>query len=105
MSRQTARSYAFLSIAAAIATIALKFGAYLLTGSVGLLSDAIESIVNLVAALVALWALTYAAKPADAEHASREKEHYTAGDRDGQVRDAKVSIVPSQCSKQCEEQE
>ena len=56
MSRRTARSYAFLSIAAAIVTIALKFGAYLLTGSVGLLSDAIESIVNLVAAVVALWA-------------------------------------------------
>lgn len=50
-------------------TIALKFGAYWLTGSVGLLSDAIESLVNLVAAVVALWALTFAAKPADAEHA------------------------------------
>lgn len=50
-------------------TIALKSGAYWLTGSVGLLSDAIESLVNLVAAVVALWALTFAAKPADAEHA------------------------------------
>ncbi|WP_334880191.1 hypothetical protein [Nostoc sp.] len=50
MSSRTARSYAFLSIAAAIVTIVLKFGAYLLTGSVGLLSDAIESCVNLVAA-------------------------------------------------------
>ncbi|WP_238360692.1 hypothetical protein [Iningainema tapete] len=54
MSSRTARSYAFLSITAAIITIALKFGAYLLTQSVGLLSDAIESCVNLVAALVAL---------------------------------------------------
>lgn len=67
-SSRSARSYAFLSIAAAVLTIALKFGAYSLTGSVGLLSDAIESCVNLVAAVVALWALTYAAKPADAEH-------------------------------------
>lgn len=67
-SSRSARSYAFLSIGAAVSTIALKFGAYWLTGSVGLFSDAIESLVNLVAAVVALWALTFAAKPADAEH-------------------------------------
>jgi cation diffusion facilitator family transporter len=65
----SARSYATLSIIAAVMTIALKFGAYFLTGSVGLLSDAFESIVNLVAALAAFWALSYAAKPPDAEHA------------------------------------
>jgi cation diffusion facilitator family transporter len=65
----SARSYAALSIIAAVMTIALKFGAYFLTGSVGLLSDAFESIVNLVAALAAFWALSYAAKPPDAEHA------------------------------------
>ena len=47
-------TFAWLSIAAAVATIALKFSAYLVTGSVGLLSDAAESIVNLVAAFVAL---------------------------------------------------
>lgn len=63
-----ARPYAVLSIGAALLTIALKFGAYILTGSVGLLSDAIESIVNLVAAGAAFWALSYAAKPPDAEH-------------------------------------
>jgi cation diffusion facilitator family transporter len=68
MNARSARSYAFLSIAAAAMTIALKFGAYQVTGSVGLLSDAIESVVNLVAALVALWALTFAAQPPDAEH-------------------------------------
>jgi cation diffusion facilitator family transporter len=50
-------------------TIALKFWAYVLTGSVGLLSDAIESIVNLVAAGAAFWALSYASKPPDAQHA------------------------------------
>jgi cation diffusion facilitator family transporter len=60
--------YAWLSIAAAVVTIALKTGAYLLTGSVGLLSDAAESVVNLVAAVIALVALTVAAKPADANH-------------------------------------
>ncbi len=66
--RPSARSYAALSIGAAILTIGLKFGAYALTGSVGLLSDAFESIVNLVAAIAAFWALTYAAKPPDAKH-------------------------------------
>jgi cation diffusion facilitator family transporter len=63
-----ARSYAALSIVAALLTIGLKFGAYFLTKSVGLFSDAVESIVNLVAALAAFWALSYAAKPPDAEH-------------------------------------
>jgi cation diffusion facilitator family transporter len=81
MSSRAARSYAFLSIAAAIVTIALKLGAYMLTQSVGLLSDAIESCVNLVAALVALWALTYAAKPADVEHAFgySKAEYFSSG--------------------------
>lgn len=60
--------FAWLSIAAAVATIALKFGAYTLTGSVGLLSDAAESIVNLVAAFVALIALHVASRPADESH-------------------------------------
>lgn len=56
--------YAWLSIAAAIATIALKTGAWAATDSVGLLSDAAESTVNLVAAVVALIALKVAARPA-----------------------------------------
>lgn len=56
--------FAWLSIAAAIATIALKTGAWAMTGSVGLLSDAAESTVNLVAAVVALIALKVAAQPA-----------------------------------------
>lgn len=64
----SARSYAILSIGAALVTIALKFTAYFLTGSVGLFSDAAESIVNLIAAVVALWALTLAARPPDAKH-------------------------------------
>lgn len=58
------RRYAWLSIATAIATIALKAGAWAMTGSVGLLSDAAESTVNLVAAVVALIALTVAAQGA-----------------------------------------
>lgn len=57
-----------LSVAVALATIALKLGAWWLTGSVGLLSDALESFVNLAAALFALWMVTVAARPADEEH-------------------------------------
>ena len=61
--------YAWISIAAAIATILLKGVAWQMTGSVGLLSDAIESFVNLAGALMALWMLTLAARPADLDHA------------------------------------
>ena len=55
--------FAWLAIAGAVVTIALKTLAYYLTGSVGLLSDALESIVNLVAAVIALVELTIALKP------------------------------------------
>jgi len=66
-----------LSIAAAVVTIGLKFGAYLLTGSVGLFSDAAESVVNLVAAVTAVWALTLAVRPPDEEHAfGHDKAQY-----------------------------
>lgn len=73
--------YAWLSIAAALVTIGLKFGAYLITGSVGLLSDAAESLVNLVAAVVALIALTVAARPADEGHhyGHGKAEYFSAG--------------------------
>lgn len=60
--------YAWLSIAAAAATILLKGLAWWLTGSVGLLSDAIESFVNLAGALMALWMLALAEQPADDGH-------------------------------------
>lgn len=60
--------FAWLSIAAALLTMALKAGAWWLTGSVGLLSDAMESSVNLVAAIVALVSLRAASLPADANH-------------------------------------
>lgn len=67
-SRVDLTKFAWLSIAAALVTITLKTAAWLLTGSVGLLSDAAESVVNLVAAIVALIALKVAAKPADKNH-------------------------------------
>jgi cation diffusion facilitator family transporter len=73
--------FAWLSIAAALLTIALKSGAYLLTGSVGLLSDAAESGVNLVAAVVALVALHVAARPPDDNHnfGHGKAEYFSAG--------------------------
>jgi cation diffusion facilitator family transporter len=71
----------WLSIAAAVVTISLKTTAYLLTGSVGLLSDAAESVVNLIAAVVALLALRWASKPADDDHAygHQKAEYFSAG--------------------------
>ena len=65
MVRPSLIRYAWLSIATAIATILLKGTAWWMTGSVGLLSDAIESFVNLAAAMMALWILAVAAAPAD----------------------------------------
>ena len=79
--RRGLRWYAVLSVLAALLTIGLKAGAYLLTGSVGLLSDALESFVNLIAALVALLALSVAARPADEEHAygHTKAEYFSSG--------------------------
>ena len=84
--RPDLRRFAWLSIAAALATIALKSGAFWLTGSVGLLSDAAESTVNLVAAIVALVALTIAARPADAGHPfGHTKAEYFSAAAEGQM--------------------
>jgi len=66
---QSLTRYAWLSIATALATIVLKGVAWKLTGSVGLLSDALESFVNLAGALMALAMLSLAATPADDNHA------------------------------------
>ncbi len=66
--RPDLRKYAWLAIAAAVLTVLLKTAAWAITGSVGLLSDAAESLVNLVAAIVALVSLTIAARPADEDH-------------------------------------
>jgi cation diffusion facilitator family transporter len=73
--------YAWVSIAAALATIVLKAVAYLLTGSVGMLSDALESFVNLIGAIMALAMLTVAARPPDEEHAygHSKAEYFSSG--------------------------
>ncbi|PWB74516.1 MAG: cation-efflux pump [Holophagae bacterium] len=76
--------YAWLSIGAAFTTIGLKIGAYLLTGSVGLLSDAAESGVNLAGAVMALAMLTIAARPPDERHAhGHSKAEYFASGVEG----------------------
>jgi cation diffusion facilitator family transporter len=64
-----------------VLTIGLKLGAYFITGSVGLFSDAAESVVNLVAAVAALWALLYASRPPDEEHAfgHDKAEYFSSG--------------------------
>jgi cation diffusion facilitator family transporter len=73
--------YAWLSVAAALATITLKMLAWWLTGSVGLLSDALESLVNLAAALLALSMLRLAAAPPDEAHqyGFSKAEYFSAG--------------------------
>ncbi|MBD2318100.1 cation diffusion facilitator family transporter [Phormidium tenue] len=95
MQNKSARYYGFLSIGAALLTIALKLGAYLLTNSVGFLSDSLESGVNLVAAIGAVWALTYAAKPPDEEHAfgHSKAEYFSSGFEGALILVAAVSIA------------
>ncbi|WP_322511186.1 cation diffusion facilitator family transporter [Chloroflexus sp.] len=84
--RHTLTRYAWLSIAAATATISLKLFAYWLTNSIGLLADALESLVNLAAAVMALWMLTIAARPADHDHAyGHGKAEYFAGAIEGML--------------------
>ncbi len=75
------RRMAVLSVVASIVTLALKFTAYALTGSVGLLSDALESVVNLTAGLMAFAALTIAARPADTNHpyGHEKAEYFSSG--------------------------
>jgi cation diffusion facilitator family transporter len=75
------RQLILLSIAAGLITLVLKGAAYVLTGSVGLLSDAAESVVNLLAAATAFLSLVYAARPVDETHAyGHEKiEYFSSG--------------------------
>jgi cation diffusion facilitator family transporter len=86
---------AWLSIATSIATLALKFTAYFLTGSVSLWSDALEALVNLAAGLVALGALTLAARPADNRHhfGHDKAEYFSSGVEGTLILVAAVSII------------
>jgi cation diffusion facilitator family transporter len=93
--RRFLRRYAWLSIAAALGTMALKLVAYALTGSVGLLSDAAESVVNLVGAVMALWMLTVAARGPDEEHAygHTKAEYFSSGVEGSLILIAAMSIA------------
>jgi cation diffusion facilitator family transporter len=75
------RSYLQLSVAVAVATIALKAGAWWVTGSVSLLSDALESVVNLAGAVFALLMVTLAAQPPDEDHpyGHHKAEYFSSG--------------------------
>jgi cation diffusion facilitator family transporter len=95
LDRSALTRFAWLSIAAAIFTIGLKTVAYFLTGSVGLLSDALESLVNLVGALMALTMLTIAARPADVEHSygHSKAEYFSSGVEGTLIIFAAIGIV------------
>jgi cation diffusion facilitator family transporter len=90
-----ARRLILLSLGAAVVTIVLKAGAYFLTGSVGLLSDAAESLINLFAAGVALWMLTVASRPPDEEHAygHSKAEYFSSGVESALILVAAVGIA------------
>ena len=82
--RSSLTRYAWLSILAALITIGLKTAAYLLTGSVGLLSDAMESFINLAGAVMMMAMLAIAARPADEAHTyGHDKAEYFASGAEG----------------------
>src|SRR5439155_12951348 len=87
--------FAWLSVATSIVVILLKGLAFWITGSVGLLSDALESLVNVVAACVALVALTVAARPADEEHpyGHGKAEYFSSAFEGGMIVVAAVAIA------------
>ena len=94
-SRVNLTRFAWLSIGAAVLTIALKMGAFLLTNSVSLLSDALESLVNLVSAIIALIALHIASRPADEEFSFgySKVEFFSSGFEGGMILVAAGSII------------
>src|SRR4051812_11751095 len=93
--RPSLTRFAWLSIAAAVVIICLKTAAYWLTGSVGLLSDALESLINLVAACVALIVLGIVARPADEDHpyGHDKAEYFSSGLEGGMILIAALGIA------------
>ncbi|MBW6474785.1 MAG: cation diffusion facilitator family transporter, partial [Anaerolineaceae bacterium] len=93
--RSPLKRYAWLSIAAALVTMGLKGGAYFLTGSVGLLSDALESLVNLAGAIMVLSMLSVAARPADDNHTygHSKAEYFSSGFEGSLILIAAASII------------
>ena len=95
MKHRSPSFYAGVSVATSVLTIVLKFWAYSVTDSVGLLSDAIESLVNIVAALVALAVLYYVAFGPDDDHnfGHDKAEYFSSGIEGGLIIAAAVAIV------------
>lgn len=93
--RSSLTRFAWLSVGAAVLTIGLKAAAYLLTGSVGLLSDALESFVNLAGGLLALAMLAVAARPPDEEHpyGHDKAEYFSSGAEGALILVAAVGIA------------
>ena len=91
------RRYAWMSIAVAIVTLAIKWAAWWLTGSVGLLSDALEAFINLGAGLLALWMLRVASSPPDEKHpyGLSKAEYFAAGIEGTLIVVAAAAIVAS----------
>ncbi len=89
--------YAWLSVGTALVTLAIKWAAWWLTGSVGLLSDALEAFVNLGAGLLALWMLRLAASPPDAKHpyGLSKAEYFSAGIEGSLIVLAAAAIIAS----------
>lgn len=89
------RFYAGLSVATALATLALKFGAAYITGSVGLLSDAVEGLVNLFAAILAFIVLSYAHDAPDSEHnfGHEKAEYFSSGTEGALIFVAAAAII------------
>ena len=94
VNRTSLTRFAWLSIGAAIVTIGLKTGACLITNSVGLLSDAVESLVNLVCGIMALAMSKIAARPADEDHAygHSKAEYFSRGVEGSLILVAAISI-------------
>lgn len=97
----SARASILLSMAAAVVTALLKLAAWRATGSVGLLSDALESLVNLAASTAAFWALGLARKPADPQHpyGHSKAEYFASGLESGLILVAALAILQAAFSR------
>jgi cation diffusion facilitator family transporter len=95
MMNQTVHRFAWISIGAAVATIVLKLAAWWVTDSVGFLSDALESIVNLVGAVIALIALMVASREPDDEHeyGHAKVEYFSSGGEGVLILVAALAII------------
>ncbi|WP_457571571.1 cation diffusion facilitator family transporter [Desulfovulcanus sp.] len=97
MAQSPPRNIAFLSVLASVLTLMLKFGAYLLTSSIGFFSDAAESLINLVASLATVWAISIASRPADEKHSYgyNKAEYFASGFEGCLIIVAAIGIIVS----------